>query len=920
MIRIFIPSRYYPWLVAMFALIVANTAWALNTGNIVGKVTDSEDDTEIPGVTLVLSSPSGVIGGDKTIQSGDDGGFKFTELLPGVYTITATKEKFKGTTVTGIQVIVGQDVRVPITMEFGEAADVITVTDKRDTVQVDNVTHGEVLTKDFLDKIPAGRTYQSAVGMASGVTNSQGGNPTIAGAASDENTYMLDGVNITDPVTGTFSLNFNYDAIQQIEVLLGGYEPEYGVSLGGIVNVVTESGTNNLQFDASAYYENGNWAPKMDARYGADGFQISPTDYDSNFQTFQVNAKVAGPVIRDRAWFMFSYSGERSLISNSGIKLPRDYDGQYVLGKLTIQPTSEHRITAFAQLNPTTIDNGNQSEITVRPEAQPRQAQGGIVGSLRWQWFLGQNANLDTSFVTQKQYLETSQVPCTHDRSLGYNPCSPDEEEGTIDYTTPGRIGYYGAFDSVNYPNFQFDDRWRYDVNTKLSVLSVKDPVFTHGEHDFKFGAEAIQTRWNWINGFTGNTEYLDLNQVAYDPKTFQNYLYFEVSGPFSFTTTGSQWNWFAQDAFKPVSNLTIKYGIRYDHTIQRNDIGDPVIVAGLWGPRLYGAWDPFGDSKTKIAGGFGQFNDTGRLSVSDFTALSSFGDKLYPGEYYSEYTNGSSDMIQLDPQTNPNIKNDKLRTPTVRELLIMLQRQIIEDVSIGNTTSYKMTRYLYEPDEVNLIYNQDGGAIIGSREGNSLLSVERLRTPQLARRNYVQSDFYIDKVQSHRWFGRLTYTFVRSFGSSQYSVSGTFLNDPQTQYNYGPMYYTDIEHQVKAYGAWSLPTDPWVQNIGMSLQYFSGYPFERRYIDENGSYDALRIRPRGPYGRLPGWWDLGIHFSQDIDVKKGKVILDFSALNVLNLHAPVDTEYYYISSLDRNYVNYRQDPMQVQLGLRYKF
>ena len=114
--------------------------------------------------------------------------------------------------------------------------------------------------------------------MAAGVTG--GSNPNVGGASSNENTYMLDGVNITDPVTGTFSMNFNFNAIEQAEVLTSAFDPEYGVNLGGVINIVTDSGGNTLEFQASSYYTNGNWSPKLDARLAADGAQLGPTDFD----------------------------------------------------------------------------------------------------------------------------------------------------------------------------------------------------------------------------------------------------------------------------------------------------------------------------------------------------------------------------------------------------------------------------------------------------------------------------------------------------------------------------------------------------------------------------------------------------------------------------------------------------------------
>ncbi len=921
MFRILLQSRSVAWIVALFAVLHVGLAWALTTGDIKGTVSDA-DGLPIPGVELRLSGSAGVLGGEMASTSKEDGAFIFAELLPGTYLITAHKSGFQSVTVSGITVLVNRSSIQNFTMKAGGDTETMTVTGKKQVIDVEDVTRGEVLTKDFLQKIPTGRTYQSAVMMANGVVGGGGGNPNMAGAAYNENTYMLDGVNITDPVTGTFSLNFNYDAIQQIEVLLGGYEPEYGVSLGGVLNLVTESGTNNLQFDTSVFYENGNWAPKMDARYSADGFQLAPTGFDSSFTTTQVNAKIGGPVVRDKAWFLFSYSGVRSLISNIGLDIPRDYDAQYVLGKLTVQPNSEHRITTFFQLDPTTIDNTEQGNPRVFPEAQGRQVQGGVVGQLRWQWFLSPNVNLDTQVVGQKTFIEVNGVPCTHDRSSGYNACDPDEEENAVDWETPGRFGSNGAFDSDNYYMFYFDDRYRYNASTKLSVLALKDPL--GGTHDLKFGAEGIQTLWDQVQGFNGNSYYVDTNAISYDPQTYQNYYWIESTGPIKFRTSGSQWNLFAQDAYKPVSNLTLKYGLRYDNSIMRNDLGEPVVANGLFGPRMYAAWDPFGDQKTKIGGGWGRFNDTGRLAVSDYTSVSSYGFKLYLGELFNGggggFLNDPSTMYDIAPRENPNIANDKLRAPRVDEFIFMVHRQIFEDVAVRADFTNKRTRYLYEPDEVNVIYDEDGSAIIGSRDGNPLINANRLRTPEVAKRDYTQADFSIDKLNSRRWFGRLSYSYTRSVGSSRQALSGSFLNDPQTQYNYGLLYETDIRHQVKGYAAWSLPTDPWVQTIGMSFVYYSGNPFERWYWDDQAQSYGIRIRPRGIYSRLPGWAEASLRFSQDLDVRKGKVVLSLEATNLFNFRQPLAVDSYFVAAENRNIILYRQDPLRLQVGARYIF
>jgi hypothetical protein len=908
-------------LAAGFAMLfIAAPAFAQTTGQLRGTVVDA-DEFGIPRVTLTLEGTN-LIGGKQTKSTDEEGNYVFVELPPGDYTLVASKDGFSNVRLEGIQVLVGRTTSQNVSMKSGGAGEELTVEGTRPVVDVENVTRGQVLTKEFLERIPTGRSYQAAVQLANGVVG--GANPNMGGANFNENTYMLDGANITDPVTGTFSANFNFDAIQNIEVLLGGFMPEYGQSLGGVINLVTESGSNNLKFDTSAFYTNGNWGARKDARFTADGYQLGPTDFDRSFQGLQVAGKVSGPIIRDRAWFIVSYQHSRTLIANTGIPLPRDFDGHYVLGKLTLQPSSAHRISAFLQTDPSAIDNLNQSDQFVKPEAQQRQYQGGFVTQGRWQWFLGSQANLDTQVVLQKSFIEVGGVPCTHDEDLGYSPCKPGERESEVDWNTPGRLGSFGAFDSVNYPTFYFDDRWRYQASSKLSLLSVRDPL--GGTHDIKAGVEGVQQVWDQLQGYNGNILYVDLNATGWDPLSFENWYRWEITGPIRFRTTGSQWNFFVQDAWKPVSNLVIKGGVRYDNAVLRNDVGDPVVAQSLWGPRLYASWDPFGDQKTKVAGGYGRFNEVGRLSTAAFTSEASIAAKLWLGEISSggggDFVSNQSTMFIYDPRNSLNVAHDTLRAPRSDEFNLILERQIVRDVGISTQATFKTTRNLFEPDELNVVYDQDGSSVIGSRFGDSNIRSFRLRTPSIARRQYVQWDTMLYKVESRRWFGSATYTYTLSSGTSQGSLSGSFLNDPQTQFNFGPLLATDIRHTVKAFGSWRLPTDPWNQTIGFTFVYFSGNPLERFYPSDEpppGGNWSLRIRDRGIYTRFPPNWELGLKLTQDLDVRRGKLQLDAQLLNATNNRAPVNFLGTFYTE-NRLLTVARQDPLQVQLGLRYQF
>lgn len=914
-------SRAWARFFAMAAAVLVALAWAgpaaaQTTGSIDGTVLDT-DGLGIPGATVTLTAPQ-LIGGKQEQATDAEGFFRFGALLPGLYQLTVSKSGFRTVSAQGIQVIPNHTVRQDVVLELGDTGEVVNVVAQQ-TVDTETTTVGRVLTKDFLQKIPTGRSYQQAVQAAVGVTG--GSNPNMAGGASNENQYLLDGANVTDPVTGTFGMNFNYDAIQSIEVWLGGYDAEYN-TIGGIINLVTESGSNNLSFDTSVFYQSGDWSPKMDARFTSDGNPLGPTSFAQTFQILQVNAKVSGPLVRDKAFFLFSYSHERSLIALSGIPQRRDYDGHYILGKLTIQPNQSHRLTISTQTDPASIDNVSQGNPFQKAEAQGQQSQSGFVSQIKWDWFLNEHVNIETRAQVQKVTIEVNAVPCTHDRTVDRHNCRPTEQEGDVDYYTPGRFGSFGAYDSVNWGQITFDDRWRFNASSKVSLLGIKDPF--KGSHDIKFGIEGNQFLNNTVSGFSGNGYYVDINESLFNPETFVNYYWVESTGPAFQRETGSTWNVFLQDIYKPVSNLTLRFGARVDNTLLRNDVGEAVVNSSMFSPRFYAAWDPFNDQKTRIGGGYGRFADAGRQSIAGFTNQSAFGYKLFLGEFFGggvSMVGNAEDMSQSVPQLNLNTANERLRLPTSDEFVLQFERQIVPDLRFGATGTARLTRHIYEPDDQNLIWDEDGSAIIGSQRLDPFNYYFRLRTPREARRNYYRVDLYLIKNQARRWTAGLNYSYEFMNGTSEAALVGAFINDPQTRYAYGQM-LTVRGHDVSAYGFWDIPNDPWTTTLGFFFQYEAGPPLERLYWSDsgvnNGAYD-LRIRPRSYYWRFNYFWDLSLQIEQKFNVRKGQLSVQLAVYNLTNNRAPsgLSSSLY---TLNRLFATSRQNPASLQLGLTYEF
>jgi len=879
---------------------------SVTAGTIKGSTID-EGGLPIPGVLVTIRSDN--LMGVRQAETNNDGRFLFIELPPGKYALTAEAAGFAKVTKPNMAVNIGRTTHVTVEMPMAGAGEEFVVEEERQVIDTEAANQGTVLTKEFLENIPAGRSYQSAVQMAAGVTG--GGNPNMAGSAYNENTYMLDGVNITDPVTGTFSLNFNFDAIEQIEVLTSAYDPEYGVNLGGGINIVTESGGNTLETKLGMYHTNGNWSPRLDSRWAADGTELAPSEFDSRYESYEASLKVSGPIIRDKAWFIVAYSKVRSLIANTGVELPRDFDGHYLLTKLTTQPSTEHRFTLLMQTDPSTIDNLYYGDRYIEPEAQGRQAQGGFVGSLQWDWYISPESFLETKLLVQKSFIEAYGVPCTHDKDLGYHPCQPDELENSLDFITPGHIGYNNALDTDNETYFNFDDRWRGSLISKFSVLQVE----AAGTHDVKVGVTADVTSWTYLFGYTGNMAFIDQNLYYWDPDSLTSIWRYEISDPVYFKSNAETIGGFFQDVYKPVSNLTFRYGIRYDQQTFRNDVGEAIVSTGNWGPRLSVIWDPWANAKSKLVGSIGRFNDTSRLGIAAALNQSDLGNKLFASEYYGGFTAETTNNYLFWPKGNNTTALEDLAAPRADMFSVGAEREVIADLAAKLYFTGKYTRNLYAFDEMTYIWDDEGYSILGTTTGD-YTSSSRLRTPDIARRDYYRTDFTLDRIYADRWQGSATYSYTVSRGSMQTANTSSLLSVPgQTEYWVNGLLETDIRHSVKGGLVWEIPDDPWTTTLGTVFFLESGPPVTRSY--SNGYSGSILKDTRGTYARQEGYWDLSILLQQAIPVKKGKLSMRGEIENITNNH---QSAYAYVSSDNRWIIYSRQDQLTFSVGGEYEF
>ena len=270
-------------------------AQSTTTGAIQGHVVDADTGEDLAGVLVVVSSP--VLQNHQTAVSDESGGFKIAELPPGTYLVTFYINQL---TVQRLDVNVGLDRTTPVFQKIKlslATGEVVKITGTAPTIDPTSTTQGIALDKDYLHNIPVpGRTFDTALGAAAG---SQGDIAGVAfsGSSSLENQYFVDGVNTTGLTFGTVGTPVINDFIEELEVITGGYNAEYGRATGGVVNVVTKTGSN--QFKGSIF---GTIHPGL-LTAPAQTTPINASSIDAtahNAYIADLGFELGGPIIKDR--------------------------------------------------------------------------------------------------------------------------------------------------------------------------------------------------------------------------------------------------------------------------------------------------------------------------------------------------------------------------------------------------------------------------------------------------------------------------------------------------------------------------------------------------------------------------------------------------------------------------------------------
>ena len=322
-------------LLLLFALAFTSLPQTIVTGGFSGTITDPSGAV-VPSVTL--TAKNNATGDTYTTVSSSTGGYSFSLLKPGEYTVTATKQDFKTSTQT-VNVLLGQNSTVNLKMELGASSTTIEVTGEESLLQTENANIATTFDTRQVQNIPNpgnDLTYvaQTAPGITMNSASMPGyGNFSAFGLPGTSNLFTINGNDYNDPFlnlnnSGASNLLLGANDVQEVAVVSNGYTGQYGRMAGAQIDYSSRSGTNGFHGDLNYYYT---------------GDDLNAEDYflkaSHQAKPFQINnqwaADIGGPIKKNKAYFFVDQEGLRyELATATQSFLPTAAFQSYVLSNV----------------------------------------------------------------------------------------------------------------------------------------------------------------------------------------------------------------------------------------------------------------------------------------------------------------------------------------------------------------------------------------------------------------------------------------------------------------------------------------------------------------------------------------------------------------------------------------------------------
>ena len=621
-------------LLLVFAAPVA--ADSPETGVVLGRAVDANGDP-MPGVTVTITGDRG----DKVAITGAEGGYRFALLPPGQYKVSGSLESYASPE-ANVTVAAGGRAQIELRMVL-EAAGEITVTAETPVISKFEVTSaGSVSSEIASNVIGVNSDYFSNLRMMPGVTSDgdlADQYPGVNGSRWQEAAVFVDGVDTTYTRRGGSRMYLPNLAVAETNLQSTSGSAEYGRATGGVVNVITKSGTNILHGQALGFHQRGDWVseyqshPELAEREGcrwrevvnpqnvpfapscdADFFKRDELEKQNKVTNYQ--AFLGGPLVRNKLWFAVSLAETNSfqtqeLFSGDIVDNSAYVEGR--LAKLDYQPNPSNSLLLNYNASPLDITFVLGDFPADRYSATPHEFGGELItGS--WNWTASQDLfmefklsahdssehkrlNAGSGFDLESALLEKQQDPRYPSNNLGLH--SPGNN-------AHGYIGYRGG-------EWHLFNGWLLDNGFGLNdyprdQANVRATWFASESHEALFGVDWQAVGWEQDlqrNNVYYGREFNPASPTGFDDcgmidwPTVTHYCHYENYTPPDLVgterlrgTKSSNLAAFVRDRFTVGDNWAFNLGLRYEDQVHKNDVRRTVVDSQSVSPRLLTSYD----------------------------------------------------------------------------------------------------------------------------------------------------------------------------------------------------------------------------------------------------------------------------------------------------------------------------------------
>jgi Carboxypeptidase regulatory-like domain/TonB-dependent Receptor Plug Domain len=933
-------------LALLFLMLTSLAAAQEITGSISGTITDSQGG-RIAGATVQVSGNAY----NKSITTDKEGGFQLLQVPPGRYTLTVSAANFGTTKQEQLEVVLGRATVTELALKPGQVTEQVVVTGS-DALAIDP-TNNKIqtsLTEKQIDLTPKGVNFSSVL-RVSPATRPEPLNAgfQVDGSSGAENTFVIDGLEVTNFRNGqlvnglagagqavTGGNNVTLDFVREVQVKTSGFEAEYGGATGGVINVVSKSGGNEWHGNAGFQFESDNLgfgktrpilAPNASQLQfitpgTANNSNLNPPDDD--FTNYYPSFNLGGPIVKDRTWLFAGYAPQfykttRQRIFPGPDGTTQDFKTEvrndFAIVRLDGAITQNLRAFGTYNYNPQR-QHGQLLGFTL-PTSVNLDQRGGRIAAQNFTYGAtwAPTANLVISGRGGRNYLNekgssygipnATRIRCPNATNAGLGAtgagvCAAGFDNIGVNEVITKDISIRQTFDmDASYVASNFGGRHVFKGGYQFNRISndVDSGFFSTGQIDYFFGQTS-----NNIGGGPGELGVGTLTRI----------------GTFGKASSLNQ-GLYIQDAWQPLSRLTLNLGIRLEReTVPTFSATGQEIEFGFGSkpaPRIGGAFDLFGDGRTKVFASYGWFYDRFKYELP----RGSFGGDQFLRTFFPITNPNINVLTPADILALPNTLTQNFRVPSndpsdnridpdldaarLSEFTVGFERELWRNFIVAARYTHKQVDRAIEDvgftDSIgneNFFIANPGRGIVGQPFADGIPA-----TPN-AVREYDAFELRFDRRLSSSGFFNATYTYSRLYGN--YSGLASSDEDGRSSPNVNRFFdlpflgfntigqpdlgrlATDRPHVFKFNGGYSLDWGrflPVAKNNRTDLSLFftgqSGSPLSTRVNILNA---ATFLFNRGDLGRTEAFTQTDIGVNHRIRLTE-KYEIAFQ-MNVLNL------------------------------------